>query len=80
MKKYGFLSIALVAAVTIGCNGTTARTSMRTTRPVQPSTAGTEGRNAVSGGDKDFVKDVSAATWPRSNWEGWRPIAPPALR
>jgi putative membrane protein len=62
MKRYGFLSIALVAAVTIGCNANDHK-DVNAANPAGSAvgTAGTEGRNAVSGGDKDFVKDVSAA-------------------
>jgi putative membrane protein len=62
MKRYGFLSIALVAAVTIGCNANDHK-DVNAGNPAGSAvgTAGTEGRNAVSGGDKDFVKDVSAA-------------------
>jgi putative membrane protein len=62
MKRYGFLSIALVAAVTIGCNAND-RKDVNASNPAGSAvgTAGSEARHEVSAGDKDFVKDVSAA-------------------
>ena len=61
MKRYGFLSIALAAAVTVGCqngrNDTTAANS-----PAGGPAVGTSGANDrnISNGDKDFVKDLAA--------------------
>jgi putative membrane protein len=62
MKKYGFLSIALVAAVTIGCNSND-RNDVNAKNPSGSAvgTAGTADRDDVSSGDKDFVHDVSVA-------------------
>ena len=62
MKRYGFLSIALVAAITMGCNANDC-TDARANNPSGSAvgTAGTADRNTVSSGDKDFVRDVSGA-------------------
>jgi putative membrane protein len=59
MKRYGFLTMALVAAVTIGCNSTD-RNDVNANKPAG-SAVGTAGTSEVSNGDKNFVKDVSAA-------------------
>lgn len=63
MKRYGLLTMALVAAVTIGCNSNDRNNTSANTPAGSPvGTAGTaDDRNNVSNGDKDFVKDVSAA-------------------
>lgn len=62
MKRYGFLSIALAAAVTIGCNSN-ARNDANATNPSNGGAVGTAGseENKVSNSDKDFVKDLSTA-------------------
>lgn len=63
MKRYGLLTMALVAAVTIGCNSSDRNNANANNPSGSPvGTAGTaDDRNNVSMGDKDFVKDVSAA-------------------
>jgi putative membrane protein len=60
MKRYGFLSIALVAAITLGCNANDSRDANAPSGSAV-GTAGTNDRNAVSAGDRDFVRDVSVA-------------------
>jgi putative membrane protein len=63
MKRYGILSMALVAAFAVGCNSNS-RTDANAANPSGSpvGTAGTADRNnEVSGGDKDFVHDVSIA-------------------
>ena len=61
MKRYGFLSIALAAALTIGCNSN----SNKDVNASNPSTGGAVGTagsdNNVKNGDKDFVKDIATA-------------------
>jgi putative membrane protein len=61
MKRYGFLSIALAAALTIGCNSN----SNKDVNASNPSTGGAVGTagsdNNVRNGDKDFVKDIATA-------------------
>lgn len=61
MKRYGFLSIALVAAITLGCNANDSREANAPSGSAV-GTAGTADRNAVSAGDRDFVRDVSIAS------------------
>jgi len=62
MKRYGFLSIALVAAITLGCNANDSRdANANNPSGSAVGTAGTNDRNAVSAGDRDFVRDVSVA-------------------
>jgi len=61
MKRYGFLSIALAAAVTVGCqNG---RNDTNATNPPAGGsavgTAGAEDHN-ITNGDKNFVKDIAS--------------------
>jgi putative membrane protein len=62
MKRYGFLSIALAAAVTLGCNSN-ARHDASATNPPAGGAVGTagSGESTVSNGDKDFVKDLAIA-------------------
>ena len=60
MKRYGFLSIALVAAITLGCNANDSRDANAPSGSAV-GTAGTNDRNAVTAGDRDFVRDVSVA-------------------
>src|SRR5919112_4406807 len=63
MKRYGILSMALVASFAVGCNSNS-RTDANAGNPSGSAvgTAGTADRkNEVSGGDKDFVHDVSIA-------------------
>jgi putative membrane protein len=61
MKRYGFLSIALVAAITMGCNANDSRDA-NANNP-SGSAVGTAGATdrSVTGGDRDFVRDVSMA-------------------
>lgn len=59
MKRYGFLSIALVAAITIGCNANDKDVNASNPSGSAVGTAGTN--NAVSAGDRDFVRDASVA-------------------
>jgi putative membrane protein len=62
MKRYGFLSIALAAALAVGCNSN----SKKDVNAANPSTGGAVGTagndNNVKDGDKDFVKDIAAAS------------------
>jgi len=62
MKRYGFLSIALAGALTIGCNNANRHDTSATNPPAGGAvgTAGTADHN-VPNGDKDFVKDMSNA-------------------
>jgi len=62
MKRYGLLSIALAAAVTIGCNSN-ARNEANAANPSSGGAVGTagSGESKVSNGDKDFVKDLAIA-------------------
>jgi hypothetical protein len=57
MKRYGFLSIALAAALTFGCNTKNDKDVNAANPPAGGAvgTAGSEDHN-VSNGDKDFVK------------------------
>lgn len=62
MKRYGFLSIAMAAAITLGCN-TNHRNDTNATNPPAGGavgTAGSEDRN-IKSGDKDFVHDLAIA-------------------
>ena len=63
MKRYGFLSMALAAALTFGCNTKDHRDTTATNPPAGGAvgTAGSDDHN-VSNGDKDFVKDVATAS------------------
>ena len=62
MKRYGFLSIALAAAVTVGCNSNHRNDTNATNPPAGGAvgTAGSADRN-VKSGDKDFVHDLAIA-------------------
>jgi putative membrane protein len=53
--------MVLVAAVTIGCNSNDRNNVNANPSGSAVGTAGTNDRNTVSGGDKDFVHDVSVA-------------------
>ena len=59
MKRMCFLSLALTAALTIGCRGDDR--SARTTNPETGAPVGTSGAADVSRGDQDFVKDSAIA-------------------
>ena len=61
MKRYGFLSIALTAALALGCNSNHKDTSTAT--PANGGAVGTAGieDHNVSSGDKDFVNDLAIA-------------------
>jgi len=58
MKRYGFLSIALAAALTIGCNSKGDR-DVNASNPPAGGAVGTAGSDNVKSGDKDFVKDLA---------------------
>ena len=61
MKRYGFLSIALAAALTVGCHSNNNK-DVNASNPSTGGAVGTAGSdNNVSNGDKDFVKDISTA-------------------
>ena len=60
MKRYGFLSIALAAALAVGCSNNHKDTSTANPPNGAVGTAGTEDHN-VSRGDKDFVNDLAIA-------------------
>ena len=61
MKRYGFLSIALAAALTIGCNSNKNK-DVNASNPPAGGAVGTAGTNSTaSSGDKDFVKDIATA-------------------
>lgn len=61
MKRYGFLSIALAAALTIGCNSNSNK-DVNASNPPAGGAVGTAGsNNNASSGDKDFVKDIATA-------------------
>jgi putative membrane protein len=61
MKRYGFLSMALVAALTVGCNSNNNK-DVNASNPSTGGAVGTAGTdNKVSNGDKDFVKDIATA-------------------
>src|SRR5262245_38225061 len=53
MKAYGFLPIALAAAIAAGCSGSSRNETG------SAGAVGTTGAADVSGGDKDFVKDAA---------------------
>jgi putative membrane protein len=59
MKRMCFLSLALTAALTIGCRGDDR--SARTTNPETGAPVGTSGAADVSRGDQNFVKDAAIA-------------------
>jgi len=59
MKRMCFLSLALAAALTIGCRGDDR--SARTTKPEAGAPVGTSGAADVSRGDQNFVKDAAIA-------------------
>jgi putative membrane protein len=62
MKRIGFLSIALAAVVTVGCDSNRrANTTNTAGDPAAVGTAGEADRNKVSSGDKDFVNDLTIA-------------------
>jgi putative membrane protein len=60
MKRYGFLTFALAAALTIGCNSADHRDASNPPAGGAVGTAGSEDHN-VSNADKDFVKDLATA-------------------
>ncbi len=60
MKRYGFPTIALAAALTFGCNTEHRDTTANPPAGGAVGTAGSEAAN-VSNGDKDFVKDLATA-------------------
>ena len=60
MKRYGFLTIALAAALTIGCNSNDRKDASNPPAGGAVGTAGSESTN-VSNADKDFVKDLATA-------------------
>jgi putative membrane protein len=60
MKRYGFLSIAMAAAITLGCN-TNHRNDTNATNPPAGGAVGTAGSGDVKSGDKDFVHDLAIA-------------------
>ena len=60
MKRYGFLSIALAAAITLGCNSKGGNDT-RATNPPAGGAVGTAGSENVKSGDKDFVHDLAIA-------------------
>jgi putative membrane protein len=62
MKRYGFLSIALAAALTIGCNSNNNK-DVNASNPPAGGAVGTAGSasNTASNSDKDFVKDIATA-------------------
>lgn len=62
MKRYGFLPIALAAALAVGCNSNANKKDVNANPPAGGAvgTAGTEDHK-VSNGDKDFVKDIATA-------------------
>jgi putative membrane protein len=60
MKRYGFLSVALAAAVTIGCNSNARNDAANPSSGGAVGTAGSA-ESKVSNGDKDFVKDLAIA-------------------
>jgi putative membrane protein len=55
MKRIGFLSLALVTALTVGCN----RNASSAASGTSTGTVGTAGKTDVSSRDKDFVHDVA---------------------
>jgi putative membrane protein len=59
MKRMCFLSLALAAALAIGCRGDDR--SARTTKPEAGAPVGTSGAADVSRGDQNFVKDAAIA-------------------
>jgi putative membrane protein len=61
MKRYGFLSVALAAALTVGCNSSD-RKDTSAANPPAGGAVGTAGSDNVSSGDKDFVKDIASAS------------------
>jgi putative membrane protein len=56
MKRYGFLSIALAAALAVGCSNSNKDVSATT--PPAGGAVGTAGTDSVSNSDKEFVKDM----------------------
>jgi putative membrane protein len=59
MKRMCFLSLALAAALTVGCRGDDR--SAATTNPETGSPVGTSGAADISRSDRDFVKDAAIA-------------------
>jgi len=57
MKRMCFLSLALAAALTVGCRGD--NRDARTTNPETGAPVGTSGARDISRGDQDFVKDAT---------------------
>jgi putative membrane protein len=55
MKRIGFLSLALLVALSIGCN----RNNASNASGANTGTVGTAGKTDVSNRDKDFVHDVA---------------------
>ena len=60
MKRMCFLSLALAAALTVGCRGDDR--SATTAKPEAGSPVGTSGAADISGTDRDFVKDAAIAS------------------
>ncbi len=61
MKRYGFLSIALAAALTLGCNSNSNK-DVNASNPPAGGAVGTAGSDkTASNSDKDFVKDIATA-------------------
>ncbi len=60
MKRYGFLSIALAAAITLGCNSKNSNEA-NSANPPAGGAVGTAGSESVKSGDKDFVHDLAIA-------------------
>jgi putative membrane protein len=57
MKRMGFLMLALVVALSVGCNRKDADT--KTADAGNPGAVGTAGASDVSGSDRDFLRDVA---------------------
>ena len=57
MKRMCFLSLALAAALTVGCRGD--NRSATTANPQTGSPVGTSGAADISRSDRDFVKDAA---------------------
>src|SRR4030095_12474022 len=60
MKRTGFLWVAVVAALSVGCSNTD-RTNATGKAPDSGSAVGTSGATQVTRGDKDFIHDVAIA-------------------
>jgi len=62
MKRMGLLSLVLATAVTVACNGNTARNdnAAANDRDATVGTSGVADRNNVSAGDQHFIADMMA--------------------